>query len=338
MLQSFPKVIKTILKPLPRNDYPVLSTFSFVSCWLEYVMDKSVVSMQDLFKRLNTQGIDLKISNFSKASKKRDTQVFLDIINQLKRKLRQRKGERKARSYFPIDSTILSLTSKLLCSQGYHQVKLFCGLDNWTSETGGIVIHFGQGHDYKYGHQTVNAIPENGVGIMDRGFASCERIRELKEQQNKAFVLRIKNNVTLERLDDGNSKVGKDEREVEIRVVAFCDLEDRTEFRLATNLPFDGEEGVSNEEIAEIYVQRWQIELLWKFLKMHLKLDRLMTKNENGIRIQIYSCLIAYLILQLIEIPLEFGKTILDKLRYLQAYMCQEISYVHWFRKLIWLR
>ncbi|EAM49661.1 hypothetical protein CwatDRAFT_1958 [Crocosphaera watsonii WH 8501] len=107
---------------------------------------------------------------------------------------------------------------------------------------------------------------------------------------------------------------------------------------MATNLPFDGEEGVSNEEIAEIYVQRWQIELLWKFLKMHLKLDRLMTKNEKGIRIQIYSCLIAYLILQLIEIPQEFGEKILDKLRYLQAYMCQEISYVHWFRKLIWSR
>ncbi len=70
---------------------------------------------------------------------------------------------------------------------------------------------------------------------------------------------------------------------------------------------------------------------------MHLKLDRLITKNENGIRIQIYSCLIAYLILQLIEIPVEFGKTLLDKLRYLQGYMCQETSYVHWLRKLIWL-
>jgi hypothetical protein len=46
----------------------------------------------------------------------------------------------------------------------------------------------------------------------------------------------------------------------------------------------------------------------------------------------------AYLILQLIEIPQEFGKTLLDKLRYLQSYMCQEISYVHWFRKLIWIR
>ncbi len=68
----------------------------------------SLVSMQDLFKRLNAQGIDLKISNFSKASKKRDTQVFLDIIYQLKRELRRQKGERKARSYFPIDSTIIS--------------------------------------------------------------------------------------------------------------------------------------------------------------------------------------------------------------------------------------
>jgi len=36
---------------------------------------------------------------------------------------------------------------------------------------------------------------------------------------------------------------------------------------------------------------------IWKFLKMHLKLDRLITKNLNGIAIQIYATLIAYLIL-----------------------------------------
>ena len=296
-------------------------------------MDKSIVSMRDLFKRLNTQGIDLKISTFSKASKKRDPKIFQEILNNLKRQLNQSKGEVKTRSLFPIDSTIISLTSKLLWSQGYHQVKLFCGLDSWTSEVGGVVIHFGQGHDHKYGQETVEAIPEKGVGVMDRGFASSERIKELKEQKNKAFVLRIKNNVTLEMLENGNCKVGKDEREVEIRVVAFCDLETQVEFRLASNL---AEAEVTSQEIAEIYIQRWQIELLWKFLKMHLKLDRLMTKNENGIRIQIYSCLIAYLILQLLEMPQEFGKSLLDKLRYLQACMCQEISYVHWFRKLVW--
>ena len=43
----------------------------------------------------------------------------------------------------------------------------------------------------------------------------------------------------------------------------------------------------------------------------------------------IYSTLIAYLILQLVETPQEFGNKLLDKLSYLQACMCQQISYIH---------
>jgi len=72
-------------------------------------------------------------------------------------------------------------------------------------------------------------------------------------------------------------------------------------------------EEFSNEEVGEIYR---------------------CPKNENGIRIQIYSCLIVYMILQLIEIPQEIGVKILDKLRYLQAFMNEKISYIHWFRRL----
>jgi len=64
-----------------------------------------------------------------------------------------------------------------------------------------------------------------------------------------------------------------------------------------------------------------------------LKLDRLITKNINGIQIQIYTCLLAYVLLQLVVIPQEFGEQLLDKLRYLQAFMSENISYVHWFRK-----
>ena len=111
-------------------------------------------------------------------------------------------------------------------------------------------------------------------------------------------------------------------------------LETKSEFRFVTNLPQEGELAVSDEEIREIYRCRWGIERLWKFLKMHLKLDRLITKNVNGIAIQIYATLIAYLILQVIEIPKQWGQKLLDKLRYLQACMCQEISYVHWMTKL----
>ncbi len=82
---------------------------------------------------------------------------------------------------------------------------------------------------------------------------------------------------------------------------------------------------------------RWGIECLWKFLKMHLKLDNLITKNVNGIVIQIYSTLIAYLILNMVDIPKQWGSKLLDKLRFLQACMCQQISYIHWIDKIFLL-
>jgi putative transposase len=81
---------------------------------------------------------------------------------------------------------------------------------------------------------------------------------------------------------------------------------------------------MSDEEIAEGYRQRWAIEILWKFLKMHLKLDRLMTKNVNGVTIQIYTILIVYLILQLMQIPQIYGNTLLNKLRYVNLIFSQE--------------
>jgi len=119
------------------------------------------------------------------------------------------------------------------------------------------------------------------------------------------------------------------------RVVSFCDLDTKREYRLATNWPQTGEAAIADEEVMDIYRCRWSIELLWKFLKMHLKLDRLITKNVNGIGIQLYITLIAYLILQLVEIPKIWGTKLLDKLRYLQACMCQEISYVHWLERIM---
>lgn len=80
VVSNFPKIIQTLLKDLPKNDYPVLNTFLFVSCWLGWVMDKSLVSMRDLSLRLNSRGIPVHISTFSKASKHRRVEVFENIL------------------------------------------------------------------------------------------------------------------------------------------------------------------------------------------------------------------------------------------------------------------
>ena len=330
-VSNFPRTIKSLLKNLPKNDYPVLNTFLFASCWIGFSMDKSLVSMRDLLTRVNSRGKKLDISTFSKASKTRNIEVFKEILNQATEKLKKKNQISKNQICFPLDSTIITLTSKLLWQKGYHQVKLFAGLNDWNTSVGGIVIHLGQGHDSKYGEETIRNIPENGIGIMDRGFCSKKRIRNLLQENNKFFVLRVKNDMKLKMLENGKYLLGGERDNVEIRIVNFCDWENKNEYRLATNVT---EAEFSNEEVGEIYRKRWAIETLWKFLKMHLKLDNLITKNENGIQIQIYSCLIGYIILQLTEIPKEIGDKALDKLRYLQSFMNENISYVHWFRRM----
>lgn len=68
------EIVKTILKKLPKNDYPVLNTRLFVLIWLHLIFDKSLGSLRDLFFRLNHQGIAVDLSTFSKASKNRDRQ------------------------------------------------------------------------------------------------------------------------------------------------------------------------------------------------------------------------------------------------------------------------
>lgn len=221
--------------------------------------------------------------------------------------------------------------SKLFWVRDIHQVKLYSGINLLTGCTTDILIRFGYNNDVKFTETLSTIIPENGVGVLDRGFAELDQIREMIARESY-FVMRIKNSWNLEWSEEENGKMKVEKKKyVECRVVNFCDLETQTEYRLATNLP----EEVSNEEIGEIYRSRWQIELLWKFLKMHLKLDRMVCKNESGIELQIYMALIAYLILELVEIPEIWGNKLLDKLRYLQGCMSREISYVHWLEGLV---
>ena len=311
MITSFPRLVKSILKQICPHDYPVLNSRLFFQIWLTFVLDQGLTSMRDVFYRLNKGGISVDISTFSKACKTRQSGHFCRVYYQLIEQLKQ-KNPATAQMLFPLDSTVITLTSKLFWMQGYHQVKLMNGVNLTQGNPGECLIHFGQGHDAKFSELVTGMIPENGIGIMDRGFAGWEFLDQLSQTQT-LFVVRIKNNMKTE-FDHQR-----------YRVVWFCDLESRTEFRLATNV-----EQMTNEEIGEVYRHRWQIEVLWKFLKMHLKLDRLITKNVNGVTIQIYMVLIAYLILQLIEIPTFYGNQLLDKLRYLQLELSRRCSIVHW--------
>ena len=53
----------------------------------------------------------------------------------------------------------------------------------------------------------------------------------------------------------------------------------------------------SAQQIAALYKQRWQIELFFKWIKQHLKLKHYFGCSENAVRLQIYSALLAFLLL-----------------------------------------
>lgn len=68
-----------------------------------------------------------------------------------------------------------------------------------------------------------------------------------------------------------------------------------------TNLPLaaDRQHGgpFTFAEIADLYRQRWAIEVLFRFLKQYLSYSHLLSRSENGIEVMLYMSLIAVLLL-----------------------------------------
>jgi IS4 transposase len=71
------------------------------------------------------------------------------------------------------------------------------------------------------------------------------------------------------------------------------------------------------EEIADLYKQRWQIELFFRWVKQVLRIQHFIGVSENAVRMQIAVALIAFLILRMaqaaqeaVQSPLEFARLV----------------------------
>jgi IS4 transposase len=71
------------------------------------------------------------------------------------------------------------------------------------------------------------------------------------------------------------------------------------------------------EEIADLYKQRWQIELFFRWVKQTLRIRHFIGVSENAVRIQIAIALIAFLTLRMVQLaqkavhsPLEFARLV----------------------------
>ena len=75
----------------------------------------------------------------------------------------------------------------------------------------------------------------------------------------------------------------------ELRLIKYWDDENKREFIFLIN-NFD----LTALEIAELYRQRWQIELFFKWMKSHLKIKHFYGTSFNAVKTQIYVAIITF--------------------------------------------
>ena len=95
-----------------------------------------------------------------------------------------------------------------------------------------------------------------------------------------------------------------------IRRIRYWDEESKREFIFFTNAL-----DISPMMVAELYHQRWQIELFFKWLKQHLKIKKFWGNSDNAVRIQIYSAIISYCMMAIVQKKMRIERSIYEMLQ-----------------------
>jgi len=170
-------------------------------------------------------------------------------------------------------------------------------------------------HDHMFLKEVHNLAP-GSIITFDKGYVDYAQY-EAFSKSLIWYVTRLKDNALYEARkefdipDDADSGVLKDEEIVLYygekkkeehcsRRIDYWDSENGRLFEFITN-NFD----VLAEKIALIYKKRWQIELLFKQLKQNFPLKYFLGDNENSIEIQIWTAMLANLLITLVKSQLK---------------------------------
>lgn len=98
----------------------------------------------------------------------------------------------------------------------------------------------------------------------------------------------------------------------QFRLVRYWDREQKREFIFITNAM-----DISALQVAELYRNRWKVELFFKWLKQHLKIKKFWGTTENAVRIQIYSAICAYCLVAIIQHDMHLSRSTYEVLQIL---------------------
>jgi len=282
----------------------------------------------------------ISVSQLSRKNKDRPYKIFIEIFQHLFSKLKGKVGFRKTLkeigSVKLIDSSTISLClssfpwAKFRKTKGGIKLHTLYDLNIKAPEN--IIISNAVIHDKEiFDNLSLNP---SYTYIFDRAYIDYQKFDDFVEN-DIYFITKAKSNTAIETIStlrptnkdkeanvliDATVILGKyntDKRmKNELRLVKVKTTDrdgNEKEIKVLTNR-FD----LPAHTIAQLYKERWQIELFFKWVKQHLKIKKFFGQNKNAVLTQIYSAIILLLILRLIQEKTEFKGSLLKLTRKLK--------------------
>jgi len=255
-------------------------------------------------------------SSLSRANERRDYRIFADFGNYLIQEVRPRyasepiAGVNINNEVFALDSTTISLSVKLFSwAPGKYSrgaVKIHTLLDLRGNIPSFILITDGKYHDSNI-LDVLNPIPD-AVYIMDKAYIDFKALFEM-HKLGAFFISRSKSSMDYSILETNynidertglrsdkiialNGPRSKQLYPEPLRLVEFYDVENDNELSFLTN-NFE----ITALEVANLYRNRWQIEIFFKWIKQNLIIKKLWGHSENAVNVHIWIAICTYLII-----------------------------------------
>ena len=270
-----------------------------------------------LSSRLYHCGISYAVprNTLAKANEKRDWRIYADFAQVLLRKVRPLYAKDDFRldldnMVYAFDSSTISLCLKLCPWAKFRKhkggIKMHTLLDLRGNLPVSVYLTEAAVHDVKALDNLY--VEPSAIYLMDKGYVDFYRLFHLVHKKKAFFVTRAKDNMLFEVIDstevDKSTGIIADEQILltglrtsgwypeEIRMVTYEDYATGNVYRFLTN-------ELEHEAltIAELYRERWNVELFFKWIKQHLHIKSFYGISENAIYLQIWIAVCTYLLL-----------------------------------------
>lgn len=246
-------------------------------------------------------------STLSYANEKRPWQLYEKVFYQLLDKCRTiAPGKKKFRfknKLFSLDASVIDLWATFRQTKGAVKLHLLLDHDGYLP----VFAHITEGSVHEINIAKGLSFPRGSLVALDRGYTDYVLYARWTKE-GVFFVTRQKGNADYTVLEDQfirfNGYRSKKNFPYLLRRIEVWDEEKKESIVLLNHLTF------GSTTISAIYKDRWQIEIFFETIKQNLKIKTFVGTSSNALKTQIWTALIAILLLKYLKFRSSFAWSI----------------------------